>query len=251
VLWGFLERKVFMRRIINSVLAMACVGTVAGAAMAAAPAAAPAGGATAAGGAAATPAGEQVENPIYKAWASHKPGTTVVTKMTVNFAGNPNESTVTQKLVSVAPDKVVVERTTEGGFGGGGGQPIQQEIPAKIAKSQEGVLPAGFGRGGRGARGGAGAAATPPAPTDMKTGTDKVTIAGKTYEATTREYGMTMPGRGGGEGTKTQVKAWYSNDVPGGLLKSETKGTGAQGEFSTKQELVKFEEGTGAATPAQ
>lgn len=226
-----------MRRMVQSVLALACI-SVFGGAVTAAP---QVGGAAtpAAGGAATAPAVEQVENPIYKAWASHKPGTTVVTKSTIDFAGNPNESTVTQKLVSVAADKVVVERTTEGGFGGGG-EPVQQEIPAKIAKGQEGVLPAGFGRGrGRGGAGGA----PPPAPTDMKTGTDKVTIGGKTYDATTREYGMMLAGRGGGEGTKTTVKAWYSNDVPGGLLKSETKGSGANGEFSMKQELVKFEEG--------
>jgi len=77
----------------------------------------------------------------------------------------------------------------------------------------------------------------------MKTGTDKVTIGGKSYDATTREYSMMLPGRGGGEGTKTTVKVWYSSDVPGGLLKSETKGSGGNGEFSMKQELVKFEEG--------
>jgi hypothetical protein len=81
----------------------------------------------------------------------------------------------------------------------------------------------------------------------MKTGTDKVTVGGKTYDATTREYGMTMAGRGGGEGMKTQTKVWYSNDVPGAVVKSEMKGTGPQGEISMKQELVKFEEGTGAA----
>lgn len=226
-----------MRQMFKSVLVMACVSMLGSALMAA-----PQGGgapAAPAGGAAAAPAGEQVDNPIYKAWASHKPGTTVVTKSTFDFGGNNNESTVTQKLVSVAPDKVVVERTTEGGFGGGGGQPVQQDIPAKIAKGQEGVLPAGFGRG----RGRGGNAAPPPAPTDMKTGTDKVTVGDKTYDANTREYGMMLPGRGGGEGTKTTVKAWYSNDVPGGLLKSETKGSGANGDFSIKQELVKFEEG--------
>lgn len=243
-----------MRRMVNVAMALACVGLWAGALRAAAPAGGGMAGAGAGAAAAPAPAGEQVENPAYKAWASHKPGTTLVTKRTVEFGGNPNESTVTQKLTAVTPEKVTLEQTTEGGFGGGaaGGGPQSIDIPAKIAKDQVGVATMGFGRGGgRGNRGGG--AGAPPAPTvkDMKTGTDKVDVNGKSVEAKTYEYSTELAGRGGAAGMTMKAKTWYSDSVPGAMVKSEMSGEGPNGAISIKSSVVKFEEGTGAATPAK
>ncbi len=239
-----------MRRTSGLLLSLACAGFLVSPVFAAAPATpAPAGAANGAA-AAPAPAGEMVENPSYKAWASHKVGTTVVTKRTMDFGGNANESTTTQKLTAVTPEKVTIETTTEGGFGGGG-EPVPSDIPAKVAKGQENVMQMGFG-GGRGGRGGRGGAGAPPAPTikDMKEGTDKINVAGKEMNAITHEYTTEMGGRGGAPGTPFKIKTWSVAEVPGGIVKSDMTGDGQQGSFSIKSEVTKFNEGTGAATSA-
>src|SRR3954451_6818960 len=62
---------------------------------------------------------EMVDNPKYKFWASHKPGTTSTYHEVTKYSGSEKDSvpggkdekTVIYKLLSVSKDKVVVQTT--------------------------------------------------------------------------------------------------------------------------------------------
>src|SRR5215217_8146437 len=86
-----------MRKMNSLVVALSCMGFLAGAASAA----------------------DIVENPAYAMWSKHKVGTSVSykTESVITMAGMPDpmksESKSTQKLVEMKPDAAVVETTTE------------------------------------------------------------------------------------------------------------------------------------------
>jgi hypothetical protein len=170
---------------------------------------------------------EQVDNPAYQSWAKCKPGSTVTYKMTSEMKSpqlpSPmkSEMTITQTLKAVTPEAATIEITTKMTMNG-------QEttvpgntntVPAKIEKGKEGLPAEVQGE-----------------VSDMKTGKDTVEVNGKKYEATTQEYTvkMTQPIQ-----MTSHVKAWNSAEVPGGMLKSETKATGPMDTTSTMT-LVEF-----------
>lgn len=85
---------------------------------------------------------DMVENPKYKFWASHKPGTTstyheVTTFTTGDKESGKEEKKVVYKLLSVSKDKVVVQTTVteEEQLGWVEHAPTKLIYPAKIKKS--------------------------------------------------------------------------------------------------------------------
>jgi hypothetical protein len=84
---------------------------------------------------------EMVENPAYIAWASFKPGAsaTVIEKTTYseNKSAIPDEKVVTYKLLSVSPDKVVVQAVVveQELLGTVESAPTKHTYPAKLKKS--------------------------------------------------------------------------------------------------------------------
>jgi hypothetical protein len=153
--------------------------------------------------------GQQVDNPQYTGWAKFKPGTTVTmksqseTKMQGMADPMKSEMTSTTKLVDMKPDEATVETTTKMVMMGN-----ETAMPANTMK-----VPAKVDSGKAG-----------PATADMKNvkeGTDKVEVGGKSYDCKTKEYDMET------NGMKTHTKVWTSDQVPGGTVKMESTSTGA------------------------
>lgn len=160
-------------------------------------------------------AGARAENnPVYESWAKHKPGTSIKLKMVSEAAGNKTEMETVQTLKEVTPEKVVIEnQTTMSVMGQKLEQPaMPMEIPAKMPAGQPG-------------------AAEPTKSPDVQTkeSTETVSVSGKSVSAKVLE-------------TKDKTswsKAWSSNDVPGTVVKMESKTTGDMASSMT-MELVEM-----------
>ena len=174
---------------------------------------------------------EQVDNPAYTAWAKFKPGTTVTYSQSMDMAMPagmpagmaPPQTTLTEKLVEVKPEGVVLEVSSETKMmGQTHTMPArQQEVPAKIDKENVGMPPNVKGE-----------------VKDMKEGTDKVDVNGKSVDATTREMTVvaTEP-----QPMTAHIKMWQAEDVPGGTVKVVTEITEPMKATSTmKLEDVKI-----------
>jgi hypothetical protein len=146
---------------------------------------------------------EMIDNPEYTAWAKHKPGTNVAAEMKMNAGGQQMTMQLTQTLLKVEPDHALVEMSTTMNFPGapaGQARKEQTKIPAKVAKDRA-FLPDGF------------------VGTSKEIGTEKIEAAGKSYECKIVEF------TGKHEGMDSSGKNWVTQDVPGGLVKTEMKAT--------------------------
>jgi hypothetical protein len=139
----------------------------------------------------------QVDNPEYKFWSGFKAGAWVKFKMVSEASGTKTELEQTVKLVELTGAKAVVET---GMVMAGNKLPSQKrEIPAKItvetAKAQKAPKPA--------------------------EGDEDIDVGGKKVKAhwieSTTETG----------GNKTVAKVWQAKGVPGGMVKMESRTTGA------------------------
>jgi hypothetical protein len=154
-------------------------------------------------------ADDLVPNPRYKGWADFKPGATVIHKEKTRFpAGSPqnkyypegvDERDVTYKLVSVSPEKVVVETVV-----------LDYELLSRIEAAPTKIIyPAKVKRAFvEGAR----------EQFQVKEGKEDIEVLGKTYKncewyETTR---MT------GDGEVLVRKRWIVPEVPGGIVKEVT-----------------------------
>jgi hypothetical protein len=153
-------------------------------------------------------ADEVVANPRYKGWADFKPGATITHKEKTRFpAGSPQgkyypegveERDVTYKLVSVSPDRVVVETIVVDYelLSQVESAPTRITYPAKVKKANV-----------EGAR----------EKLQVKEGKEEIEAQGKTYKCewyeTTR---MTA------DGEVVTRKRWIAAEVPGGILKEVT-----------------------------
>jgi hypothetical protein len=168
--------------------------------------------------------GEEVDNPSYVSWAKYKVGTTVTMKQSMDMPSMPqmkNESMVTEKLLEVKPEAVVVEMTSKTTMmGQTRDNTTKVTIKAKVEKGSENVPPQ--------------MADQKVEMKDMKEGKETVEVKGQKVEATTQEFTMTIPasamggmgrGRGGaaagGGDTTAHVKVWSSPGVPGGMVRTE------------------------------
>jgi hypothetical protein len=75
--------------------------------------------------------------------------------------------------------------------------------------------------------------ATGTAQNPAKMGSDTITVAGKTFKCKTFEV------QSEANGMKTTTKTWMADEVPGGMVKSESTSTGSMSMKST-MELVDF-----------
>jgi hypothetical protein len=150
----------------------------------------------------------ETDNPEYTGWSKFKPGTTVTMKSQseTKMQGMPDpmksEMTMTTKLVDMKPDAATVETTTK-----------------MVMMGNESTMPAQS----RTIKAKTDATGTPTAPPDMKNvkeGTEKVEVGGKSYDCKTKEYDTEA------NGSKTHMKVWTSDEVPGGTVKMESTTTG-------------------------
>ena len=147
---------------------------------------------------------EIVENPFYLAWVKYKPGTTVEFELKTDAVGQQMTTHITQRLVEVSPEKVVVDVEARIDVPGIPNPPQPQKqtktfLPG-VPKSEalRSLRPPG--------------AVGDPIDAVAET----VHVAGKDIACTVTEF----PGHNGtGEG---KAKAWRSPQIPGGMVKMES-----------------------------
>jgi hypothetical protein len=176
--------------------------------------------------------GETTENPHYKHWAGFKVGTTVILTEKTTFGddatddlpGGVDEKTITYKLVSVSPERVVVESVvlekeflsiTESA-------PTKIVYPAKVKKAHlEAVLLAAGAKHG------------------------EETLKVKMHKEEKAIKCMTIAGGRKKSGEEVKQKFWLSPTVPGGIVK-RTRATMHDGklvaETTTSLESYKMAE---------
>jgi hypothetical protein len=141
---------------------------------------------------------EMVDNPMYAAWANHKVGATatVVEKTTYTDNKNPipDEKVITYTLASVTPERVVVRAVVREHelLGFVESAPTRHIFPAKLKKSYLAV-------------------AAPDL--DAKKGEETIKWKGKEVACKTL-YGSFKK-----EGETVEFKAWFNDEVPGGVVK--------------------------------
>jgi hypothetical protein len=154
-------------------------------------------------------------NPQYDSWAKHKPGTCVTMAGTTEAAGMKTEMEQVYTLKAVTPEKVTVEiKSAMTMMGNKNEMPAQSmDIPATAPemKAPEGQK-----------------------PPEAKTSQEKVTVAGKEYDATCTTI------QSDANGMKTTAMTWASPEIPGMTLKMEAKTEGAVAS-TTKMEVTKVE----------
>ena len=147
---------------------------------------------------------EIVENPFYLAWVKYKPGTTVEFELKTDAVGQQMTTHITQRLVEVSPEKVVVDVEARIDVPGIPNPPQPQKqtktfLPG-VPKSEalRSLRPPG-------------AVGDP-----IDAAAETVHAAGKEIACTVTEF----PGHNGtGEG---KAKAWRSPQIPGGMVKMES-----------------------------
>lgn len=145
--------------------------------------------------------GEAAENPSYTQWAAFKVGTETHYKQVSDIMGNKNEAEIVYRLVELTPEKAIVEMQTSMTLMGNKvpSAPVRLEHPARVDAA---AAPAA-------------APADAPKP-DTKKGSEDVTVSGTTYTCTTMETTIDQAG------SVMKSVIWFSDKIPGGLVKSET-----------------------------
>jgi hypothetical protein len=139
-----------------------------------------------------------VDNPLYVGWAGFKPGATATVVEKTTYSGDenpvPDEKVVTYTLLSVAPDKVVVQAVVVERelLGTVESAPTRHTYPAKLKKSYLAV-------------------AAPDL--NAEKGEETITWKGKPIPCRTL-YGSYKK-----EGEAVEFKAWINDRVPGGVVK--------------------------------
>lgn len=163
---------------------------------------------------------EKVENPVYATWAKFKPGTSVTLKSSTSGAMFASESVISTKLLEVTADKVVVEMTVTSKTNGMEfkAPPMKQEF-TKTVELPKGAKKETFTIG------------KPEGTT--KEGTETLKVGGAEVKTKWYEYEVKA------NGSDVKAKMWMSDDVPGSLVKMESK-VAAPVAVETKMDLVEF-----------
>ncbi len=162
---------------------------------------------------------EKIDNPEFASWAKFKPGTSITLKTSNAMGQIKSETAITTTLLEVADEKLVVEMTVVSSVNGMEfkSPPTKREVPKSV------TLPAG----------------TPKPDPNKKAeglveeGTETLKISGMDVKAKCFKIKSKV------NGIEVESKSWISDDVPGGLVKSETTTTGAMPTM-LKMELTEF-----------
>jgi hypothetical protein len=143
-------------------------------------------------------AADKVENPLYNSWAKFKPGSSSTMNMAMSAEGRSMNMEIKKSLVEVKPDKAVVKIVTTMSMPGMQIPPREhmQEIPKMIdpkAKDSKQIDPAAV------------AQATE----------ETVKVPAGTFKA----KAVTIVNDEGGQ--QSTGKGWFTEEVPGGLVKLE------------------------------
>jgi len=158
---------------------------------------------------------EKMENPEYQNWARFKPGSYVVLEMLNTAMGTTTESTMTQTLKALTPDKAVVETQIVAVIAERSHRMPSQarEIPARLAKAEAEKQTTPEGK--------------------VAEGEEELEIAGQRFKAKWVESEV----RHGGHLIKTRV--WTCQEMPGQVLKM-TVSTKGEMATTTESRVVKF-----------
>jgi hypothetical protein len=141
---------------------------------------------------------EDVDNPMYAAWAGFKPGATATLTETTTYSGDtnpiPDQKVVTYTLLSVSADKVVVRAVVveQELLGTVESAPTKHTYPAKLKKSYLAV-------------------AAPDL--NAKKGEEMLKWKGKEVKC------KTLFGSYKKEGEAVEFKTWINDGIPGGVVK--------------------------------
>src|SRR5262245_20661655 len=148
----------------------------------------------------ALPPGERVENPRYRQWSAHKPGTTVVVREKTDTPAYKTETTSTFKLKKIDDDRAVVEVTSEIVAPDGTRSPTEPQelsyarwIAAPTERAKKDVT-------------------RPPGTVEERN--EPITVLGREYQATWYKS------KGRVEAGETITETWIVDDIPGGLARS-------------------------------
>jgi len=146
---------------------------------------------------------EPIDNPVYAQWAKFKAGSFVRYAQKSVAMNNETTSEVEYKLLEVTPEKVVVEMSTSMTVAGNkvNVPPTRMEHLAKveIRGSLATTTVAGAGSG------------------SSKQAVEEFVLGDKKLKCNVMETNVDQAG------SKVTSKIWHSDDVPGSLVKSETK----------------------------
>ena len=153
-------------------------------------------------------ADDLVTNPRYKGWAEFKPGATVIHKESTRFpAGSPegkyyprgvDEREITYKLVSLTPEKAVVETVV-----------LDYELLSRVEAAPTRIIyPAKVKRQ---------YVEEAHEQLKVKEGNEDIEVQGKTYKCEWYETTRTTS-----DGEVVTRKRWIAAEVPGGIVKEVT-----------------------------
>ena len=151
------------------------------------------------------------ENPMFKSWAKHGVGTSVTTTVKTKAAGQETAMEVTTSLEAKSADKVSLKIVTKMTVAG-----TTMELPGQTIDIPAVTPPVEK------------SAADAPKP-ETKENTAKIKITDKEFNTKVIESTTTI-----GKITTTS-KSWTSEEIPGMMLKMETKTTG---EFPSESTMV-------------
>jgi hypothetical protein len=154
------------------------------------------------------PAQEMVENPEYTSWSKFPKGTSLRMK-SIRVAGKlTSEVIVTDTLIEIGPDKLVLETTSleKNKAKDFKSEPAKREVLKTIA------LPKGLKKEDF-------AAGKPPGTTAE--GSETLKIADLEIKTVWYKYGAEL------DKTKIEAKRWVSSQVPGNIVRNEITTTGA------------------------
>src|SRR5262245_29066574 len=162
---------------------------------------------------------DTMDNPTYASWAKMKKGSSVTLKMTAEVAGQKTESTMTTTLVDLTADVATTEMVT---VTKAGGQEFKSE-PIKVENKKVVELPPGKKKADFD---------KPEGFVDQ--GEETLKIGGKEYKT------KWMKVKNAKDGSEYEAKTWSCDDVPGTLVKMETKSSGGGIKATTLLELVEI-----------